>query len=178
MLLPNTAFRLRQLVRAQPVLCSAIAISIMLFAGVVLTLLEIRRATAEVRLQVAALRVAAISRPIPVADQTVVVGVSLLPFNSAEMVQVFNNVADKTGVPMNEVSFTLDEGNARPFMRYRASFSVNANYLAIRRFIDSVHEELRDVSLDSIACYRAAADAQPPKCDMVLSGFFAKDARG
>lgn len=178
-MLSKFAFQLRRLARARPALSIATGVSALLFAGAAASVWELRQAKADALALINSLqRTAQVSSVQPPVDLKVIVPISLQPFNSAQMVQVFNDVAEKTSVPLNEVSFTLDEGSAQPFMRYRASFAVQAKYPAIRRFIDSVHSELHDVSLDSIACTRETLEAQFLKCDLVFSAFYAKEISG
>jgi hypothetical protein len=176
MLLPNVSFHLHRFIRAQPILCAAILLSLGLFVVATLVLIEVRHATSQTIARYTVL--GKTSEKPQVQAVASVMPVGLLPFSSAQVVQVLNDVSEKTGVPINEISFSLDEGSAQPFLRYRASFNVSAKYLAVRRFIDSVHSELHDVSLDSVSCTRENVDASLLKCDLVFSAFYAKADHG
>lgn len=176
-LLPNAAFHLRRLVHGYPILCVGLTISVGLCIAAGLMLIEVRNATFAAIVEDARLRHAANGKFVAVLDDARVPK-SLQPFNSAHLVQALNDASEKSSVPLNDVAFTLDDGPGQPFLRYRASFSVTANYVSVRRFIDRIHAELLDVSLDSISCAREAIDSQALKCSVVFSAFYARAQRG
>jgi hypothetical protein len=104
--------------------------------------------------------------------------VELPPFESVNLVDVLNRVAGETKLPLDEVSFVLDDNGNQPYLRYRATLTVSSGYLAIRRFLDRIRAEQPQISLDSIACTRDDIATPQPTCDLSLSAFYGKPYRG
>jgi hypothetical protein len=176
-LLPLLSFHLRRLFDSQPYVFAALALSLGTFMLALFTWLSLIEAgnDAEKTLRAMKPNPATVMPDGPIATDA---GESLRPFNSVEMVAALNAVASRTEIALNELTFTLDEGKARPYMRYRASMTVVSNYLAVRRFVDQINADIPDVSLDSISCGRKGIDDLAVKCDLVFTAFFKKDDRG
>jgi hypothetical protein len=174
----TVGFDLRRMMRTQPALCAAIlvALSAQLLSAFALLGLHnaIEAATAE---QTSLRRAPKIAAPVAPFAGAISVRESLQPFHSAQLVEAFNEVADRIKLPLGEISFTLDDTHGQPFLRYRASLSVLSKYGAMRRFVDGVHASLTDVSLDSVSCGREAISSQALKCDLVFSVFYMRGER-
>jgi hypothetical protein len=167
---PAVAFHARRLVRTQPWLCLALAGSCVLCIGTGAALLSAHVAIDEAR-RVQAELVAG-NRARSALPKVVPVEIALRPFDSAEAVASLGQVAAESGISLNEVSFTLEEGANLPFLRYRATMTVSANYRAVRRFVDRVHAQLADVSLDTLSCAREGIAATALKCELAFTSYY------
>jgi len=103
---------------------------------------------------------------------------ALPDFNSAEFVAMLMKVADRTSLPVDEISFALDDAEGMPYLRYRVKLAVTSRYPVVRRFADQFRAELAHVSLDAIHCRRENLSDVDVNCDLALSAFFRKPARG
>lgn len=176
-MLPVLVFHGRRLAQAQPLLCAAVGLSFILGVTAVsfyATLLgSISRAETLQRMLNTA------GRPVALAGNPVVLPFqSLLPFNSAQVLDTLNQVAEETKLPLVEVSFVLDDSVNQPYLRYRASLTATANYTTIRRFVDQVHANLIDVSLDAISCTRKDIRDVALACDLSFSAFYRRAPGG
>lgn len=169
--LSTAAFNLRRLVRSQPFLCAAMAVTLALSIAAGAALISVHIANANAVAELRRIEQFTNNAPLPKAPVPDL-RVSLQPFNSAQLVQAMNEVAAQVSLPLQEISFTLEDPAGVPYLRYRASLTVVAKYAIVRRFIDGIHAEVPDVSLDSLACKREAINAQPLECDLVFSAFY------
>lgn len=114
-----------------------------------------------------------------VSEKKVSVAALDLPsFSSAELVDTINQVALDTGIPVNEVSYRLDEGANFPYLRYRVTLTITAKYPLMRGFIDQVATSLPHSALDEVTCARNDIQAAMLNCDLSFSAFFRKDGHG
>jgi hypothetical protein len=95
-------------------------------------------------------------------------------FNSAELVSALNQVADAARLPIDEVTFTLDDTARQPYLRYQITLTVSASYPVIRRFVDRLRRELAHVSLDAITCSRDIVAKPGLTCDLAFFAFYRK----
>jgi len=103
----------------------------------------------------------------------------ILPaFDSAALVDTFNYLATNAGLPVDEVSYALEDGTAQPYLRYRVTLTVASNYPTIRGFVDQLKTELPHVALDSISCSRDDIAQASLSCDLAFSAFFQKGVHG
>ncbi|GLR13679.1 hypothetical protein GCM10007907_24690 [Chitinimonas prasina] len=93
-------------------------------------------------------------------------------FNSAQLMGDLQQAADAAKLPLDEVTFTLDDKGKLPYLRYRASLSVSADYPAIRRFVDGLRVGMANVTLDGIHCSREDIGVAELSCDVSLSAFY------
>lgn len=98
--------------------------------------------------------------------------------NSAQLVTAIYQVADETQLPVDEISYALDDNLNQPYLRYRLNLSVSASYPVIRRFVDRFRTELSHVSLDTISCSREDIGVAVLSCDLSLSAFYRKAGNG
>lgn len=102
----------------------------------------------------------------------------LPPFQSAQLVSILNETATDSGLVLDEVAYTLDNNANQPYMRYRITMSLNATYPLIRRLAEQLNANVPHLTLDAINCSRKDVVVAELNCDLVMSGFFRKDARG
>ncbi|HEY8023538.1 MAG TPA: hypothetical protein VIF60_03160 [Burkholderiaceae bacterium] len=112
------------------------------------------------------------------ADQQKALRGELPEFDNTSLVKVLNHLAGETKLTLDEVSFALDDNANQPFLRYRATLTVSSGYPTIRRFLDQVHAELPQASLDSIVCTRDDITTLEPTCDLIFSAFYRKPSGG
>jgi hypothetical protein len=176
-LLPFLLFHLRRYVARQTAQFALLALSALAMLTALVVSMGLSQAQADALARNAYLKSqqGADQQAVAVAPNA---AVSLRAFDSAQAVKDFDDIADRSGISVTELTFTLDEGKTQPFLRYRASMTVAANYLAIRRFVDQVGTDVPDVSLDTISCSRKALDDPILNCDLVFTEFFKKDDRG
>lgn len=173
------AFHFLRLSRTHPVvvLVMALASALALLSGAefVAQAQLARMASAELDGLVSAAK-SALAAPslVPVA-----IGVPKLPsFSSAELVDTVNQIATDINLPVDEISYTLEEGGAQPYLRYRLTLSVTANYPLLRRFVDEMAKNLPHSILDSISCSRDDITVAALSCDLAFSAIFQKSGRG
>jgi hypothetical protein len=176
-LLPFLAFHLRRFRSTQPVLFVTLGLSILAFVIALCASLTMVAAGNEALSRYDSMKATPAKSPTAV-DTLPERGETLRPFNSAQMVTALNEVGARIGVAVNELTFTFDEGKTEPFIRYRASMTLNANYLAVRRYVDQVHADIPDTSLDSISCTRKGIDDALVTCELAFTAFFKKEERG
>jgi hypothetical protein len=104
--------------------------------------------------------------------------VALPGFDSAQLVSALHQVAAAAKLPIDEVSFVLDDTANQPYLRYRVKLTVSATYPVIRRFVDRFRSELMHVSLDAITCARSDIVDVKLTCDLALSAFYRKSGHG
>jgi Tfp pilus assembly protein PilO len=99
-------------------------------------------------------------------------------FQSSSLLDDFSRIAEHAKLPLDEVGYVLEEGVNRPYMRYRITMAVAANYPSIRQFVTEVSSTLKNVDLDSISCNRADIVIAPLTCELAFSAFFRMDQHG
>lgn len=102
----------------------------------------------------------------------------LPPFQSSELVTVLNETATESGLVLDEVTYSLDDTGRQPFLRYRISMTIHAGYPLIRRLAEQLSAKVPHLTLDAIDCSRKDVVVAELSCDMAMSGFFRKGARG
>ncbi len=103
---------------------------------------------------------------------------ALPDFDSAQLVDTLHQAAEDVKLPIDEISYALEENSSQPYLRYRVTLSVTANYPTIRKFADRFRQQASQVSLDTISCSREDITAKALNCDLGLSAFYRKAARG
>ncbi|MFS2002657.1 hypothetical protein ACEN9F_03430 [Duganella sp. CT11-25] len=103
---------------------------------------------------------------------------SLPWFQGTDLAAQLSRIADNASLPVDEVSYSLDEGANQPYMRYHVTMTVTATYPAVRRFVRDVTAILHNVDLDAISCKRSDINIAPLSCDLAFSAFFRKEAHG
>lgn len=101
--------------------------------------------------------------------------VQLSHFESSSLVSMLNAVARETGVPIEEITYVLDEQGDQPFRRYQISFSTTSRYPLLRRMIQSLQSKISQLSLDGVSCVRDDIVVADLQCSLNLSAYFKKD---
>lgn len=101
--------------------------------------------------------------------------VQLNRFESSSLVLTLNSVAQETGVPIDEVSYVLDELADQPYRRYQINFSTSSRYPLLRRMIQTLQSKIPQLSLDSISCARDDIVVADLQCSLTLSAYFKRD---
>lgn len=173
-------FQIIRLLRAQPRVFAALVMSLIALTGAGagymtqwqqfnLATQELRALQANAKPPGAALLSDKPARQVP----------SDLPvFESASLMKALSRIAGQIKLPLNEISYALDDNTSQPFLRYHVTLTVTSAYPVIRRFVDELHVGLPNVTLDAISCARADIAAANLTCDLVFSAFFRKDALG
>ncbi len=104
--------------------------------------------------------------------------IDLPRFEPNKLVEAINRLALNTKLPLDEISFVLEDNRNQPYLRYRATLSVSSRYPAIRRFLDALEAEQPQVALDAISCERDDIAAAETTCDVNLSAFYRRQERG
>jgi hypothetical protein len=105
-------------------------------------------------------------------------GLSLPLFNSASLIESLHSAAEEAKLPIDEVSYSLEENLSQPYLRYRITLTATATYPAIRHFTDGIRRQANHVSLDTITCSREDIAAASLSCDLGLSAFYRKGGHG
>lgn len=105
-------------------------------------------------------------------------GMDLPVFDSAALVQTLNVTAAETHLALEEVAYALDESSSEPYLRYRMTLRVAADYRTIRAFSARFTAELENVSLDAISCERKDVATVPLTCDLAFSAFYRRAPHG
>jgi Tfp pilus assembly protein PilO len=98
------------------------------------------------------------------------------PFHSAKLVDAMTQLAFDSKLPINEVTYGLDDNANQPYLRYRVSLTAISSYPVIRRFVDQIPVTLPHVALESISCGREGIAATLLKCELAFSAIFKKEA--
>ncbi len=101
--------------------------------------------------------------------------VQLSHFESSGVVSTLNQVAQQTGVSIDEVSYVLDELVDQPYRRYQISFSTSSRYPLLRKMIQTLQSKNLHLSLDSISCARDDIVVADLHCSLTLSAYFKRD---
>lgn len=171
-------FHALRLLRAQPVVLAVAGMSFLLAllaaAAYIGQWQHARNATQQVRELLISSKPAAAGQPASPAASAP----KLPRFSSAELVDTVNQVAADIGLPVDEISYTLDEGASQPYLRYHITLSSAASYPLMRRFVDGMAMNLPHAVLDSISCSRDDIGVAALNCDLSFSAFFMKDGHG
>jgi len=124
---------------------------------------EVRRATPVV---------AAPAPAVPIA------GADLPVFSSSTFTAEFLSIAHEAGVPTEEVAYSLENGVAQPYARYRITLEPKSGYPELRKFIAALESAQPNVALDAIRCRRDDAGATTLACQLAFSAFFRKASHG
>lgn len=169
-LFPAAQFQVRRFVRSQPWLCLSLTLGCVLCVVLGVAYVSVQRALTAAGDEQSAL--VATNRANSAQPKPPAVELALRPFDSAQAVSSLDQAAKESGAILNEVSFTLEEQANLPYLRYRASMTVIANYVTVRRFVDKVHAQVVDVSLDTISCSREAITARELKCELAFTAYY------
>lgn len=99
-------------------------------------------------------------------------------FVASQAVEAFTTTAQDVGLPVDEVTYSLENGNDQPYRRYRISMSVKTGYPEVRRFVAALATGMPNVALDAIRCARENAAAPTLGCQLVFSAFYRRERRG
>lgn len=175
--LPVYRFHLRQLRQYQPIAFWLLmaAIGLMVVSIVIL----IRQANvvheAEAQFDEVRLAVRASSSPRSSNDLPTT---ALPAFDNALLVSTLDRLSTSRHLPLDEVTYTLDENANLPYLRYRITMTVTARYPLLRSFVDDVRHTMSNATLDTMACSRVDIGATELTCDLAFSTFYAKAAHG
>jgi hypothetical protein len=101
-----------------------------------------------------------------------VASVNLPRFDNVELVQALNDLAAETRTPIDDVAYVIDSAASDPYLRYRITLGVSAEYTVIRNFAMRFASGLSNVSMDAISCRRTDAATAPLTCDLQFSAFY------
>lgn len=104
--------------------------------------------------------------------------VDLPAFEPVKLVDAINRLAIDSKLPLDEVSFVLEDNPSQHYLRYRATLTVSSRYPAIRRFMEALQTEQPQVSFDAVNCVREDITTTEPTCDLGLSAFYRKRLHG
>lgn len=173
------AFHVRRVLRDHPVggAAMAAATAVVALSAIVLfaKVQHRQQATAELAELLAAARSAQMPPPVARAPSSLT---RLPQFSSAELVDTVNQIAADLSLPVDEISYKLEDGPSTPYLRYRFTLSTKASYPLMRRFVDGMAMNLPHSILDSISCSREDIAAAALSCDLAFSAFFHKEGRG
>jgi hypothetical protein len=102
--------------------------------------------------------------------------VELPVFSSASLTADFHAVAADVKLPVDEVSYTLDNGAHQPFLRYRVALTVKTGYPEVRKFVAALTAALPNVALDNVRCVKEASAVL--SCQLGFSAFYKKGGHG
>ncbi|MCU6433685.1 hypothetical protein LPB67_07820 [Undibacterium sp. Jales W-56] len=103
---------------------------------------------------------------------------ALPEFDSSFLVESLHQVADETKLPVDEISYSLEENTTFPYIRYRVTLSATASYSLIKKFVQRFGLDGANMSLDSISCSRAGIASVVLNCDLGFSAFYRKSVHG
>jgi len=103
---------------------------------------------------------------------------ALPAFVSAEFVAALDQLSESSKLPMDEVSYSLDDNANLPYLRYRATMTVEGDYAAIRQLVAHISGAQGSLSLDTLHCSREDIDVKPLSCELGISGFYARGGHG
>ncbi|MDN2700398.1 hypothetical protein O0881_00140 [Janthinobacterium sp. SUN100] len=176
-ILPFCGFYVRRLFQKQPVAISGLLFSFVLAAGACYASWywewESQVLTEQLR-EAKSLRVA----PALVTVTAVSNAVALPTFSSSEFTEQFSAIAREAKVPLDELFYVLETGQAQPFWRYRITIEIKTGYPELRNFIAALSSALPNVALDTIHCRREDVAAAGLACQLTLSAFFRKKMHG
>lgn len=91
-------------------------------------------------------------------------------FDSQSLHRVLTESAAVSEVSIPEVTFTLQDNDAVPYLRYRSTATVTAPYPAIRRFVSIVLAQRSNAMLESFSCVREGVELL--KCELAISELY------
>lgn len=103
---------------------------------------------------------------------------SLPAFSAADLTTHFHAAAAAVKLPVDEVSYVMDNAEAQPFLRYRVTLAVKTGYPEIRKFAAALADELPNAVLDSVRCGRDDIAAAVLSCDLAFSAYYRKALHG
>jgi hypothetical protein len=179
-LLSLLRFHVLRVMRAEPLVSAAAAgaCALAVLAGLAF-LLQTQR-LAEGRAELSRLEARARTTG-PVRPPEPAPGAALLglpPFSSASLVATLHDMAADSGLALDEINYALEDNGNQPYLRYRITLEVSSTYPLVRRLAEQLSLKVGHLTLDNIHCERKDVAAAELKCDLALSGFFAKDGRG
>lgn len=167
------------MLREQPAASGALVVCIAISLFATAALLSQSRRAAMAGSAVAALSAAqGTPRPRGTVAHILPMGADLPPLQSSELVTILNDTATESGLVLNEVTYSLDENNKQPYLRYRVTMTLHASYPLIRRLAEQLSAKVPHLTLDAIDCSRKDVVVAELSCDMAMSGFFRKGPRG
>ena len=173
-------FQLSRLIRIHPVAMLILAsMTVVAVVMAVFLVMQLQR-LAELNVAISNARAAAQSvKPvIPEAASGSAAPIDLPEFESAPLVEVLNQTAADSGLPLEDVSYALEDGINQPYLRYRITMTLNGPYPLIRRLIEQLERRVPHMSLDSINCARKDIQSAALTCDLAFSAFFQRGKRG
>ena len=170
-------FHVSRLSRRRPAALAsgALLLTVCIVAGI--WLLTLTRHESVVRSEITDTN-RALSQPVLATASPGVGGTDLPHFEPNKLVEAINRLATNTKLPLEEVSFVLEDNRNMPYLRYRVTLSVSTRYPAIRRFLDALQADQPQVALDAISCERDDISAADTSCDVNLSAFYRRQERG
>ncbi|MES2069882.1 MAG: hypothetical protein V4488_06010 [Pseudomonadota bacterium] len=171
-------FHFRRLLQTRPRFVASLAIAVLAFLIVALAAAQVgyTRLSSEDALQLAIQQTKILKKKPPTASPQA--QADLPRFDSAQLVDVLHQVADEVKLPVDEISYALEDNSNQAYLRYRVTLSVTASYPVIRKFADRFQGQAPHVSLDTISCAREAVTAAALSCDLGLSAFYQKAVHG
>jgi hypothetical protein len=97
---------------------------------------------------------------------------ALPEFDSVPIIGAIEGAAVATKTFVDEMTFVLEDSQAQPYRRYRATFTVAGRYPDIRSFVEMLSDSIPNSSLDSIKCARDEIDAPDVSCALTVSAFY------
>jgi len=170
-------FHLLRLARMHPLGLTSTVLLAAMSVGAGLFWLSLVRHEAIVRHDIAN-ATKSLSQPVSLSSQTGNGRIDLPRFEPNKLVEAINRLALDTKLPLDEVSFVLEDNHNQPYLRYRATLSVSSRYPAIRRFLDALEAEEPQVALDAISCERDDISTAETNCDVNLSAFYRRQEHG
>ncbi|AVR95249.1 hypothetical protein [Pseudoduganella armeniaca] len=119
-------------------------------------------------------RLAATARPQPSLATPTTAIPELPEFDSTEVVRAFTSIVADAGLPLEEVSYALEDVREQPYLRYRISLSVKSTYPQTRQAVAALASAMPHVALDGIRCSRESTAVAALGCELSFSAFFRK----
>lgn len=138
--------------------------------------LVIERERAEAQEELTALRHQRLApaRPQPPLAIPTTAVPELPEFDSTEVVRAFTSIVADAGLPLEEVSYALEDVREQPYLRYRISLSVKSTYPQTRKAVAALASAMPHVALDGIRCSRESTAVAALGCELSFSAFFRK----
>ena len=170
-------FHVARMSRRHPFALTCAALLLTAFGATGIWLLSMARHESLVRRDIAnANRALAQAASAPTQQGTG--SIDLPRFEPNKMVEAINRLAVNTKLPLDEVSFVLEDSRNQPYLRYRITLSVSTRYPAIKHFLDALQADQPQLALDAISCERDDITAADTSCDVNLSAFYRRPEHG
>ncbi|QDQ25662.1 hypothetical protein FNU76_04460 [Chitinimonas arctica] len=173
-LLSRYRFQARRLLYAQPRLVAALGLAVLAFLLALAT--HIRQG--QLALETAQTWQASQPRTMPLVAKPTDSAVVLPAFESKQLLGALNRAADQAKLPLDELSFTLDDSANQPYLRYRASLTLLAGYPAVRRFLAGLQAGQPNIVIDGVQCSREDIGLADLSCEATISAFYRKPSHG